>query len=138
MEVLIHTYMDLLRNDDDREINHHGSSVKPVDSKDDIVKPNYSKDDDIVIAPVDISSSQTTLFVPRLKYVRPEDLISRHEDTQVEALKNHYQNLKNDEIKHKQRKLELVRKFLLIYYPVGALTFVFVAAQKQKQKVLQY
>ena len=26
--VLLHTYMDTLRNDDDREINHHGKSIK--------------------------------------------------------------------------------------------------------------
>ena len=26
--VLIHTYMDTLRNDEDREINHHGKSVQ--------------------------------------------------------------------------------------------------------------
>ena len=25
--VLIHTYMDTLRNDDDREINHHGKTI---------------------------------------------------------------------------------------------------------------
>ena len=32
--VLIHTYMDTLRNDEEREINHHGKSVV-VDEKDD-------------------------------------------------------------------------------------------------------
>ena len=26
--VLLHTYMDTLRNDDEREINHHGKSIK--------------------------------------------------------------------------------------------------------------
>ena len=26
--VLIHTYMDTLRNDDDREINHHGKAIQ--------------------------------------------------------------------------------------------------------------
>ena len=25
--VLVHTYMDTLRNDDDREINHHGKAI---------------------------------------------------------------------------------------------------------------
>merc|ERR1712240_498388 len=29
MEVLLHTYIDYLRNDDEREINHHGSTIKP-------------------------------------------------------------------------------------------------------------
>ena len=34
MQVLLHTSMDGLRKEDDREINHHGRSIKvePVDS----------------------------------------------------------------------------------------------------------
>ena len=27
MEVLLHTYIDYLRNDEDREINHHGKTI---------------------------------------------------------------------------------------------------------------
>ena len=30
--VLIHTYMDTLRNDDDREINHHGKTIQINDN----------------------------------------------------------------------------------------------------------
>ena len=33
--VLIHTYMDTLRNDDDREINHHGKSIQVNDGNKD-------------------------------------------------------------------------------------------------------
>ena len=29
--VLIHTYMDTLRNDDEREINHHGKTIQVND-----------------------------------------------------------------------------------------------------------
>ena len=29
IEVLLHTYIDCLRNDEDREINHHGTTVTP-------------------------------------------------------------------------------------------------------------
>ena len=32
--VLIHTYMDTLRNDDDREINHHGKTVTIGETED--------------------------------------------------------------------------------------------------------
>ena len=33
--VLIHTYMDTLTNDEDREINHHGNSIQiNIDSHD--------------------------------------------------------------------------------------------------------
>ena len=31
--VLIHTYMDTLRNDDDREINHHGKTINVGESE---------------------------------------------------------------------------------------------------------
>ena len=33
--VLIHTYMDTLRNDEDREINHHGKTIQVNDEKGD-------------------------------------------------------------------------------------------------------
>ena len=112
MEVLVHTYMDLLRNDEEREVNHHGSAVKPLENT------------DVAITNV-LDRSQITPVLPQNKNVRSEDLISRQEDTQVAALRNHYQNLKNDETEEKQRKLKLVRKFLLFYNPIGALTFVF-------------
>ena len=29
VEVLLHTYLDALRSDDDREINHHGETISP-------------------------------------------------------------------------------------------------------------
>ena len=32
--VLLHTYMDTLRSDDDREINHHGRSIAINEEKD--------------------------------------------------------------------------------------------------------
>ena len=33
--VLLHTYMDTLRNDDDREINHHGKTITINDGNED-------------------------------------------------------------------------------------------------------
>ena len=33
--VLIHTYMDTLRNDEEREINHHGKSIQINNDNDD-------------------------------------------------------------------------------------------------------
>ena len=39
--VLIHTYMDTLRNDDEREINHHGKTIQVTDeNKDSTIKVN--------------------------------------------------------------------------------------------------
>ena len=33
--VLIHTYMDTLRNDEEREINHHGKTIQVKDENED-------------------------------------------------------------------------------------------------------
>ena len=33
--VLIHTYMDTLRNDEEREINHHGKTIQVIDENKD-------------------------------------------------------------------------------------------------------
>ena len=41
MVVLIHTYMDTLRNDEDREINHHGKSVEVGEKDDSIIKVKH-------------------------------------------------------------------------------------------------
>ena len=40
--VLLHTYMDTLRNDDDREINHHGKAIS-IDDKEDTDNDNTIK-----------------------------------------------------------------------------------------------
>ena len=33
LEVLLHSWMDMLRVDEDREINHHGKTIKPGDEE---------------------------------------------------------------------------------------------------------
>merc|ERR1719445_2993860 len=33
VEVLLHTYLDALREDEDREINHHGKAISPGDDE---------------------------------------------------------------------------------------------------------
>ena len=38
--VLIHTYMDTLRNDEDREINHHGKTIQVNDENGDKTESN--------------------------------------------------------------------------------------------------
>ena len=40
MVVLIHTYMDTLRNDEDREINHHGKTIQVNDENGDKTESN--------------------------------------------------------------------------------------------------
>ena len=40
--VLLHTYMDTLRSDEDREINHHGKTIT-INQEDQDVGPNTIK-----------------------------------------------------------------------------------------------
>ena len=106
MEVLLHTYIDYLRNDDDREINHHGSSVKP-EKEDSIIEPNI----------INVQSEKKSRM--------DIDLISRNEETQVSALKNHYEQLEKEKItKKNERRIRLCMKFAHFYNPIAALTFV--------------
>ena len=72
MEVLLHTYIDYLRNDEEREINHHGTTVKPNQDNADASITH--------VLPAEISNVNL-------------DLISRNEKTQVSALKEHYEKI---------------------------------------------
>ena len=108
MEVLLHTYMDYLRNDDEREINHHGTTIKPNNEED-------NKDDEQGITKVlPINNTEMNL-----------NLISRNEEIQVNALKTHYANLEKEKrSKRNLRRLALCMKFAHVYNPVAALSFV--------------
>ena len=70
IEVLVHTYMDTLRSDDDREINHHGTAIKLDGSE---------ESDVIQVAPAP-GQPQVDLR------------ISRDEQVQQRALKEFYEN----------------------------------------------
>ena len=108
MEVLLHTYMDYLRNDDEREINHHGTTIKPSN------EDTRDEDDPKITKVLPIPTSKMDL-----------DLISRNEETQVNALRNHYANLEHEKkSKQNQRKLALCQKFAHVYNPLAALAFI--------------
>ena len=100
IEVLLHTYMDLLRDDEDRNINHHGTAIKP------------GVDDD----------ESSVIKVSPLPTTKSIDLVSRDEEIQVNALKKHY--AAPNKTKKNQRKLETCRRFTLIYIPILAIFFV--------------
>ena len=51
------------------------------------------------------------------------DLISRNEETQVTALRNHYARLEIEKTKNK-RRLKLCMRFAHVYNPIVALSFV--------------
>ena len=102
MEVLLHTYMDYLREDEDREINHHGTTITPNQTEDDVSITH--------VLPAQSSNFDT-------------NLISRNEKTQVTALKKHYLMLEKQKKKNK-RRLELCQKVAHVYNPIAALIFV--------------
>ena len=104
MEVLLHTYIDYLRNDDEREINHHGTTIKPNQEEEEQSITN------VLPAPTQITNINL-------------DLVSRNEKTQVTALKNHYSDLEEKRIKNEKR-LKFCLKFALVYNPIAVLTFV--------------
>ena len=106
MEVLLHTYIDYLRNDDDREVNHHGKTIRPDEGD------NEKHSDILHVQPA--GSKKFTL-----------DLISRNEETQVIALRNHYAKLeKENTTKKNEKRLKLCMRFAHVYNPIAALTFV--------------
>merc|ERR1719244_691052 len=71
VEVLLHTYIESLNDDEDRTINHHGVEM-PVGDK--------------------ASSSNVIHVAPSPDPVNRTDLISKKEDTQVNALRDLYSN----------------------------------------------
>ena len=103
MEVLLHTHIDHLRSDEDREIKHHGTAVKP-DQEDDEIANGITK-----VLPIEQNL----------------DLISRNEKTQVFALKNHYEKIQKDmQMKMKEKRLNFCLKFAKVYNPLAVLCFV--------------
>ena len=106
MEVLLHTYIDHLRNDEDREINHHGTTVKPN-------QDNMENEPSI------------THVLPAVIPNANPDLVSRNEKIQVSALKEHYQKMEKDnQFRRNERNLKICLKFAHVYNPLAALTFV--------------
>lgn len=100
IEVLVHTYMDSLRNDDDREINHHG---RPVE--------------------VGEQDSRRGSSVVKVAPVSGKDLVAVNEQVQLKALKSFYERADQKRDQHK-KTLERCQRFTLIYNPLLALAFV--------------
>ena len=88
MEVLLHTYIDHLRSDEDREINHHGKTIKPADKED--------KEDKIDMEASNISHKITQVLPADSPTMIDLDLVSWNEKTQVKVLKRLYSKLDVD------------------------------------------
>ena len=106
----------MFRNEEDREINHHGKSVKASDIE--MPEENMA---DLTMGGAAIGTVINVLPANTKKKVDPTKLISRNEKEQVAALREHYANLSRN--KNKSR-LALCHRFAHVYNPTMALSFV--------------
>ena len=111
MEVVLHTYIDSLRDDDEREINHHGTAIKPE------VEESNKKN-------TDIKQKITQVIPERSAQISLGDLVSRNEKTKKKSLRNHYANEEERRTKRNERKVKLCMRFALVYKPLAALAFM--------------
>ena len=94
VEVMLHTFMDNLRDDDDREINHHGSAI-PVDSGEEPGPVDIKKEEMLF--------TKTSLALGETAGPKYTNMVARDEKQLVKARKDFYDNVK---VKH-QRYLSL-------------------------------
>ena len=97
--VLIHTYMDTLRNDEDREINHHGKTIQVNEQN--------------------IGTGSTTKVLPT-----NAALVSVNEKVELEAQKAFYEKLEAEMGQKISKKLKFWQNVSLVYAPLFALGFM--------------
>ena len=97
--VLIHTYMDTLRNDEEREINHHGKTIQVSDQNEE--GASITK-----VSPADAA------------------LISVNEKVELEAQKVFYEKLEAEMGQKISKKLKFWQNVSLVYAPLFALGFM--------------
>ncbi len=105
-EVIIQTYMDQLREDIDRNVNHHGKTVKVQGAKTDQSKVVPS-------LPVPIpGDDKGAIRKPSLSY--PKDLIARNEHHELEARKDYYEA---SLVTSDPRKMRIATKVARVIFP---------------------
>ena len=117
--VLLHTYMDTLRNDEEREINHHGKSIQVGDDNGDNL--------DIIEVKRKVSFF---LFFIQDKYVHSNQempgnlaLVSINEKEERRAQQAFYERVEAEMSKKKARKLAFMKRVALVYNPLVAVSF---------------
>jgi len=108
VEVLLHTWKDTLRDEEDREVNHHGR-VRQFDVDGNEISPDVTTSN---VDPIKIMDDGKGGF--------NIDLISRNENTQVQALEAFYANA----ITSNARRLKQLDRFGHVVIPRVALSFV--------------
>lgn len=112
-EVLLHTFIDSLREEESREVNHHGSSVKTNNNPSDKVIKVHGKT---------LKSGNA---------VRPLNLISRIEEEELQARKNYYEKTKITNEKRMKVAIKVASQglpfifvaFTVCYFAVGLIYY---------------
>ena len=114
--VLIHTYMDTLRNDEDREINHHGKTIQVNDENEDKTESNS-------VIKVSLLSSS---LVNKVLKVLPANaaLVSVNEKVELDAQKAFYEKIEKEMGMKRSKKLIFWQNVSLVYAPLFALGFM--------------
>ena len=111
-EVILHTYIDSLRTEEDRDtVNHHGSPLQ--------------------VGPEIITVSEANGPRRRKSSVLPSDLVHRNEEKEVWARREYYRQLEEEETVKREKKRKLAQKlatwgipttffiFVVIYFGIG-------------------
>ena len=108
--------MDTLRNDDDREINHHGKTITINDDTED-------KDEIGSIKVIDTNKDTTLETLTIISQVKPANLVSVNEKEELEAQREFYKKIEMEMGKKRSKQLERLKKVNLVYLPLMALIF---------------
>ena len=103
VDILVTTYIDSLKTDESREINHHGETRR------------VGEDDD--------GTPHRTILVTPAK-IHPSDLVDTNEAVQQKALKIHYENLKRQKASTRENKIRWWKRFSLVTNPIICVAFV--------------
>lgn len=101
VEVLLHTYMDSLREDEDREINHHGT---PLEVSSD---GGTAKDED------ELFQKNKKIIMPEPELPTLSNMVAKNEKTQMKARKQFYDKAKVNK-EHLQTCENIGKVYMLI------------------------
>jgi len=110
LEVLLHTYKDNLQVEEDREVNHHGKTIKVED---------FEKKEKDSAKPVDMEIDDFVKSNPRLF---DKAFVSTNEEVQHKALKIFYETTAISQ----EKKLEILEFIAKVVNPLVIATFVVV------------
>ena len=106
-EVLLHTFIDSLRDEEVRDFfNHHGSAI-PI-----------GKNEIINVKEAEKIKRRNRTSVTAL------DSIHRNEDVEVKSRKEYYSEIRSEESLKRQRKRKIVEKLAIWGVPIVFFTFV--------------